>query len=288
MAPLYETTSPVAEITEEWIEAIINVFINATFIVGSIFFFEGWPIWSKVVGDLIFIVGSFITFLIAGRKLMLKGWSNVAQSLMHPKKQGEIIVILSYCLSSFIFFIGAFFYFPGIYPDKATEHLGEQVGAWLFIIGSFGFLLASFYSMEALGHSHPIELDYVTLTAVHYMHRLALLSIVFGCNFFVVGSFFYRPVFNTHCNKLKAISQAHVNEGFFCKSFCGGAERALDSISSGAHTIIAEGCADNFRFGTWCYVIGCVLFTVSSILELRMISLKQRCVREHTAIKKAK
>lgn len=288
MPPQRETSRTLAESEQngELIEAVINSVINFAFVVGSIFFFPGVPEWQLLSGDIIFIVGSFVSFWIAATKLAREGLGGTLKMLQQREKHSEAMLALMYCVASLIFCIGSFLYMPGIFSDEETQVLAERVGAWIFVVGSFGFVVASFYSMEALGHhGHAPELDSETEPRVYFMHRAALMAGLVGSNLFVVGSFLFRPGLNTHCKLLQHIRQPE-NDTAVCQWLCRNAEHFEASVMAAKHKMMMNGCVDNLYFGTLCYLIGSILFFVASLLELKMILLKHASMKQ-THAKKA-
>jgi len=193
-----------------WMEhlvAIVAIVVNFGFVIGSYCFFSGLSETTLWVGDWIFIVGSFMSVLGSLHAIdeshavshMSEMTSRKSLSNMRLRKErNEFLENVSYLVAGAIFFLGSIFFMPGIYGDhEELEESYQRIGSYLFIAGSFGFVLATYFSaieMAADPNHQNFEQGSVKMRC-HYLHVLGLGFAQIGAVFFVVGSFLYRPLF---------------------------------------------------------------------------------------------
>jgi len=193
-----------------WMEHLVSItaiLVNFGFIIGSWCFYSDMSLTALWVGDWIFIIGSFMSVLgslhaIDESKAMshLEEFSST-RSLSNMKvrlERNEFLENIFYLLAGAIFFLGSIFFMPGIYGDhEELEETFQRIGSYLFIAGSFGFVMATFFSAIAMAadpNHQNFEQGSVKMTC-HYYHVFGLAFAQIGSVLFVVGSFLYRPLF---------------------------------------------------------------------------------------------
>jgi len=179
----------------EYVAGSLSVCTNTMFVVGSICFFDGWPLWVAYLGDWLFIVGSLLTLLLAA-------WAMCESWLAHKhrdadekqKHRDELMENLNYVIASIIFTVGSVFFMPGIYTGQKQEFAGHEAGAWCFIVGSFGFVLASYWNALGMASEHGYRHPPSTAAAsCIQLSKVSLCLSMIGGVLFVTGSFLYRP-----------------------------------------------------------------------------------------------
>jgi len=232
--------------------AVTNVIVSIGFVVGSWMFLHES---LTMAGDVIFVIGSAITFLFAAYNVIeVRREESFQFAIADREKGSELLETLSFAVAGFVFMVGTFFYWPGIYQDEAAERYGEKWGATLFIVGSFGFILASFFNalnMAASKSDSKLTEIYITC---HQFHVVALLCSQLGSVLFFTGSFLYRPELSSHCKEIKQI----VTEGV-CE---------INKMDAD--------CASSFKVGTFMYIIGSVLYLVEAVLNFASATLRHR------------
>lgn len=254
------------EETTEIITGSINLVVNIGFIFGSIFFLPNIPeifgYESAYVGDILFIIGAMIGFILAVRSLYLTHEAGKTREVVASRiERNEYFETVLYAVAAAIFFCGSLLFFPPFleadWQTEETKFAYEKVGAHLFAAGSLGYVMAGFYNGFSQGaHAQEIDksIDTTAEELIHYLKKYGLLCVVIGSCLFVTGSFMYRPGFAQDCND--------------------------ETIPQGNTTTTDEGevnhlpCVSIMDFGTYCYIVGSVLFTVDSIFELVVVYLR--------------
>lgn len=193
-----------------WMEhliAIVAIVVNVSFIIGSYFFYSGLAPIFLWLGDWIFIIGSFVMVLASLHAIHeshaishLEEFTS-RRSLSNTKmrkERNEFLENMFYLIAGVIFFIGSIFFMPGIYGDhEELEETFQRIGSYLFITGSFGFVLATYFSAigMAADPNHQSFGEGSIKMKCHYLHVFGLMFAQIGSVCFVVGSFLYRPLF---------------------------------------------------------------------------------------------
>mmetsp|Transcript_51955 Transcript_51955/g.150945 ORF Transcript_51955/g.150945 Transcript_51955/m.150945 type:complete len:375 (+) Transcript_51955:99-1223(+) len=179
----------------------VGVCTSMTFLIGSIFFFDIWPVWVIEVGDWLYILGSLLTLLLA-LWAMYEAWhANTHHDADKEEKQrDELMENLNFVLASIIFSVGSVFFMPGVYSGPDEELAGHEIGAWCFVFGSFGFVLASFWNAVGMASEHGHrQLPDAAQATCFQLSKVSLCLAMVGGVLFVTGSFLYRPGYtNTH------------------------------------------------------------------------------------------
>jgi len=188
----------------EYVVAWLGVAVNIGFIIGSVCFLSRWPTAVIFFGDWFFVIGSAITVCLSiyaiheshalekfSEMLRLTGGEN---RLM----RNEFLEQLNFLGSGIIFFIGSLLYMPGIYGDnQEMKEYGAALGAYCFIAGSMGFVMATFFSaigMASDPNHQNLQPGSIKMYC-HYLHIMGLACSQIGSVFFVTGSVLYRPIF---------------------------------------------------------------------------------------------
>lgn len=215
-------------------------------------------------GDILFIVGSVITFVFAAYNLVESRTHWLDYYRAEREDRIEFWEVAMFFLAGLVFMVGSFFYWPGIYEtwcgEDCTEHEindmefnGESWGAFLFVMGSLMFVCASMFNAIGLGmNKYEEERDDQVAVAVHYIHLVALISSQLGSTCFVVGSFLYRPVFPP----CAALTERYAGEAQTGQE---EAEKACESTGTA---------------GTWLYVYGSCFYVLEALLGLVSSALK--------------
>jgi len=191
----------------EYLFDIISIAINVLFVVGSACFFDDRPLWVTYVGDWLFIVGSVITFVLAAwaayESWLARHAGSSNDSACQGQNQDDLVENLFNCAASLIFAAGCVLFMPGIYSTRLGELRGHEAGAWCFILGSFGFVMSSYWNALSMaaerGRFGVGEGGSAAGAIVSRITSVALCCNLLGSVFFVVGSFLYRPGYaHTH------------------------------------------------------------------------------------------
>jgi len=193
-----------------WMEHLVSITaiaVNVGFVIGSYCFFSNMSVTALWIGDWIFIIGSFVSVLGSlhaideSHAMSHLGEMTSRKSLSNMRvrtERNEFLENVCYLLAGAIFFAGSIFFMPGIYGDhEELEESFQRIGSYLFIAGSFGFVLATYFSaieMASDPNHQNFKLGSVKMTC-HYLHVFGLGCAQIGAVFFVVGSFLYRPLF---------------------------------------------------------------------------------------------
>jgi len=236
--------------------SVINILVQVGFLWGSILFLSSDEENLKT-GDILFIIGSVITFVFAAYNLIesRNHWMNYWDA--EREDRIEFVEVSMFFLAGLVFMVGSLFYWPGIYLSwcgeactetqiNDMEFAGESWGAFLFVMGSLMFVTASMFNAVGLGmNKDEADTDNPTSVTVHYIHVAALMASQLGSTCFVVGSFLYRPVFPS------------------CPSLT---ERYAGEAQAGQEEAI-ENCVSTGTSGTRLYIVGSCLYLVEALLN---------------------
>jgi len=180
---------------EEYVLGSVGICANVTFLIGSIFFLDLWPAWVAEVGDWLYILGSLLTLLLA-LWAMHEAWqaNRHHDADKEEKQRDELMENLNFVLASIIFLVGAVSFMPGVYSGPDEELAGHEIAAWCFVLGSFGFVLASFWNAVGMAseHGHRQLPDSAHATCFQ-LSKVSLCLAMVGGVLFVTGSFLHRP-----------------------------------------------------------------------------------------------
>lgn len=247
----------------EYTMSVINILVQVGFLWGSILFTHEEPADLRL-GDMLFIGGSFITLLFAAYNLIesRNHWLNYYDA--EREDRIEFWEVAMFFLAGIVFFIGSLFYWPGIYNTwcgadctetqiNDLEFQGESWGAFLFVMGSLGFVCASMCNAIGLGmNKYEDDVNNKDAVVVHYIHLVALIASQLGSTLFVVGSFLYRPVFPA------------------CPSLT---ERYVGEAQTGQEEA-AEACESTGSAGTWLYIYGSCFYCLEALLNFIASAIK--------------
>lgn len=284
-AGLLEGSASAAKCDEEPYNAIheymlgfLGLCFNIMFAIGSICFFSGVKAVLEL-GDWLFIIASVGVFLMAGWTVVECLVARHASEL-NEHQRDELLESLHYCISALIFAGGSVLFMPGLYASETSEFWGHEWGAWLFAIGSFGFLSAAYWNALGLGarrdHSEKEakEADLARSRAEErcsYIASVELWVLLTASALFVVGSFLYRPSLETQCPDAGRPARAPRPEP--------GRSMLQSGKFEGRHPTLRVGflvdsepampmCLSPAEQGTYLYTIGSFLFVAQSILCL--------------------
>jgi len=188
----------------EYVVAWLGVAVNIGFIIGSVCFLSRWPIAVIFFGDWFFVIGSAITVCLSIHAIheshALEKFSEMLRLTGGENRlmRNEFLEQLNFLGSGIIFFIGSLLYMPGIYGDnQEMKEYGAALGAYCFITGSMGFVMASFFSaigMASDPNHQNLQPGSIKMYC-HYLHIMGLACAQIGSVFFVTGSVLYRPIF---------------------------------------------------------------------------------------------
>jgi len=218
---------------------VVTIIINILYIYASWCFFSFQTEANVEIGDSIFFLGSLWVVLTTVHS-MIESKFRFSRLLSYDGKgeaeeyRDESLENICFVLGSFLFMVGALFYFPPLTKglNEKSKHKAEAAGAWLFVFGSLLNFLAAFFN--AIGASaHPGERKPgSTKWWIHYIRQIALLISQLGSAVYILGSLLYRPGFGKCASESKG-----------------------ESI-----------CLNIGDAGTQLYVVGSVFYLVESIL----------------------
>mmetsp|Transcript_2368 Transcript_2368/g.6839 ORF Transcript_2368/g.6839 Transcript_2368/m.6839 type:complete len:240 (-) Transcript_2368:108-827(-) len=140
-----------------------------------------------LVADILFTVFSLLSFV--ANIIDLCTTSNLKKEFSDQVLSIGVTESLLYAVSGLLFFMGCFFYWPAV--DQGV------LGAWFFILGSLGYLIASAYNGFGLGvYAMKLTVARSDFGALFTLQQFGIVALVSGATFFVCGSMFYRPAFN--------------------------------------------------------------------------------------------
>lgn len=177
-----------------------------------------------VAADILFTLFSLLSFV--ANIIDLCTTSNLKKEFSDQVLSIGVTETLLYAISGFFFFMGCFFYWPAV---------GQGVlGAWFFILGSLGYLIASAYNGFGLGvYAMKVTVAGRDFSALLTLQQFGICALVSGATFFVCGSMFYRPAFN------------------------GCLRASSDAV-----------CRSTTYFGTVLYIIGATLLLMEALINI--------------------
>ena len=251
---------PVHGHSTEFLAEAASIVANAMFVGGSVMFFNSS---TMVFGAELFLVGSCIFVLLSGVNVYeQRAYDSFSEGTLAEKilpsasvrqrrapgtSNERFLENLCYCVASLVFAIASVFYIHR-FRDLVED---EEIGSWMFVAGSLGFALASFFNALGIHRDDESGLPPDVALRAYNLATLALACTQLGSICFVTGSYLYRPALETDC--------AHRDDDAVCIS-------TLDQ-------------------GTWLYVIGSCLYLAQSCLNLFSVVLKTRAVQEAAAEK---
>lgn len=249
--------------------SIINTLVQFGFLYGSVLFLSSDED-DLMLGDWLFIIGSVLTFVFAAINLFESSNHWMVYWDAERKDRVEFWEVALFFVAGFVFMIGSFFYYPGIYEwycgegasrteINDAEFTGESWGAFLFVMGSLMFVGASMFNAIGLGmNKYEDDRTNPVAVAVHYIHLVALISSQIGSTCFVVGSFLYRPVFPA-CPALT-------------ERYAGEAQTGQEEAE--------QVCESTGESGTWLYIWGSCCYCLEAILNFIASALKHASADE--------
>lgn len=269
-----------------------GVAANAVFVVGAACGFERFGERAALIGNWLFIGGCAINAAILGLVMCERAAAKRHKSLT-DKGRDELIECAHYFVSTVIFMIGCVFFNPNLYTAKHDAEWAHAVGSWCFIVGSIGFLLASYFN--ALG----IAADHVegaraggALKLCGQLAQLGLLLTMCGSACFVLGSFLARPGYSNDACKEPAPAQGaeHGDAVMALQVRLAVQSPPLWNLASGdpaaawygrAVTALVSGgapppCISVADQSTLSFLVGCVLFLAQAALSLGCVVLMHR------------
>eukprot|EP00443_Scrippsiella_acuminata_P092076 CAMPEP_0115393992 /NCGR_PEP_ID=MMETSP0271-20121206/12036_1 /TAXON_ID=71861 /ORGANISM="Scrippsiella trochoidea, Strain CCMP3099" /LENGTH=322 /DNA_ID=CAMNT_0002817649 /DNA_START=15 /DNA_END=983 /DNA_ORIENTATION=+ len=258
----------------EYFFGVVVIIVNAMFLIGSVCFLKRFPVWVGKLGDWLFLIGSVVTVIqstMSAHEAYVTSYhpdlrnpeSLISQHCKQERLTIEVVENLHFVGASIIFFVGAIFFMPGIYSNDVAEEYGHEYGAWCMIIGSFGYVFASYWNACGVATEHS---------------RLASISLccaMVGGVFYVAGSFMYRPGYSKDCpqngplpvslQEQDSARQHHRRYGLLHA-------RSLTSSLSTAGMVADKGagvfCLDAAEDGTWMYIIGSCFFLMQAFFHM--------------------
>mmetsp|Transcript_35248 Transcript_35248/g.101231 ORF Transcript_35248/g.101231 Transcript_35248/m.101231 type:complete len:303 (+) Transcript_35248:544-1452(+) len=261
---------------------LVLVLASVMFVVGSFCFLPG-P-WEDIrIGDILFIFGSFIYLgksAISMRELCSDHGHHVVKAVEHGADFFENVCYFVACI---VFTAGCVLWWPGIYANKESKLVGQIIASWCFIIGSLGFVVASFCNAVLLSKSKMFALiPGKSGELVYFLAFTSLLCSQLGGVFFTTGSYMYRPGFNNHCER-------HIRAGW---SRLTDASDKFDNVEDviawlhqefnltrkDAEQLIPadDWCVDIEAYGTLLYIVGSCLYLIQSVLYYIIAVIKER------------
>lgn len=256
--------------------SIINICVQFAFLYGSILFLNS-DVASLQLGDELFITGSVITFAFAAYNLVESRhhWLNYYDA--EREDRIEFWEVSMFFIAGLVFMIGSFFYWPGVYEwpmfcgdqceDETVigdmEFNGESWGAFLFVMGSLLFVVASMFNAIGMGmNKFEDDRDNGAAVAVHYIHVVALIASQLGSTCFVVGSFLYRPVFPA----CPALTERYAGE------------------AQVGQAVAEQACESTGTYGTWLYIYGSTLYCLESLLMFAASAMKAQSLQDDSMV----
>mmetsp|Transcript_123442 Transcript_123442/g.308465 ORF Transcript_123442/g.308465 Transcript_123442/m.308465 type:complete len:331 (-) Transcript_123442:91-1083(-) len=280
----------------EYMFGVVGILVSMVYLAGSICFMSGFPTWVESTGDWLFILGGIITVIQAGHSAH-EAWttwghpdvqdeaSEISKACKQERLQDEFFENMHYVVASVVFLAGCLLFMPGVYSNEVAEEYGHEAAAWCFIVGSLGFVLASYWN--ACGLAMAFGQQYMPGSREHRCMRLASISLCFGmlggvC--FVSGSIMYRPGYSKDCAAEAGTEgrfrQASLLGRLAARAHGAHRRRAHGFLRAGAlaadHTLLtatagaSEGilCLNPEATGAWLYTIGSCLFLAQSVISM--------------------
>lgn len=227
------------------------------FILGSLCFFGGLPFQVLEIGEILFIVASLIYVLVGVLEMFemchTAGEAGIwGNSAFHEQ--------MAYLVSATVFAFGTVLYWPGIYgKNKDAEAKGVFAASWCFILGSLGFVIASFWNAIQLSE-HPE--DQHGGKTWNRLTKMSLFFSIMGGVLFVTGSYLFSLDVENACGDKTANIPIT------------GQNTTGQPKSAGSKSW----CLGVTDQGTVLFVIGSVFYTISSMLNCAKLIVK-RCVK---------
>jgi hypothetical protein len=232
-----------ASFSDKYKLAILNFLADVAIVTGSVCFLNQLPLYVHGVGAWLYIGASLVNAGIC--------WWHIFQLCggatdggFTEEESDELFENVHYVISSLIFTGGCICYLPW-----SSGFFAEWLGAYMFMIGSLGFLSAAFFN--ALGYAARRAKEKQDLYSPGILrvrdiaHRLSSCELwlsIMGSTFFFMGSFLYRPSYENTCK-------------------------------TSIYTTI---CVDARQEGTILQLIGSIMFLLVSIITLGRITLFAR------------
>jgi len=242
-------TEPVhGHAVEYFIETII-LLAAFMFVIGSYCFLYD-DAWVLELGDLLYMLASFIYAGVSlySMREFFQAWPFQTQ-LERTENEMEFFEHICYVVSCLVFTVGAVLYWPHIYRgDDHTRLRGEVVASWCFIAGSYGFVVASFFNAVCMTlQKTMLSIPGPAARKCYWISVAGLFFSLMGGVLFVVGSYLYRPEFNTHCREYRSMTH--------------------DSFE-------ATWCLNTLNYGTWLYIVGSCFYLIQAYLNLTKCCIK--------------
>jgi len=273
MPPTHKKDGLSEEIISEIVAVSISIINGVAFTIGSVYFL---PEYSNKIGDIIFVVAGVLGVVQSGAALVAAcQWEpqdeDEAQDVLLPlhnnKQLNAIQSALLFLVSNIIFVVGAFCFWPDIkaWFGEETEITLGSAGAWLFVIGSMGFVIAAFNNGLALGKTYGAKKDRGIFDVVYRLKKNALLCALIGSICFVVGSILYRPGLNKSCTPIGA-------------NTTDASGKPIETVDP--TDVFSSKCAETALFGTYLYILGSVLFLIEALLDMMSIIYELKFAKE--------
>ena len=238
----------------EYTFELAAVFANLLFLAGSGCFLVA----ARVVGAGLFFCGSVVLTVLSALNVLEqrayrshRAASDAKVLLLQPddaRRRAEraaaerLLENACYCASGVVFTLGSLLYVHRFYYRVENE----QIGSWLFVAGSVGYTLASFFNALGLPYMHVATPCRACRSGARRAPAAAaaLCLSQLGSVCFVTGSYLFRPALATQC-----------------------AER------DGADALP---CASSLRQGELLYVLGSGLFVAQACLNVCACAVKDR------------
>lgn len=243
------------------IEVTIEVVMLAAslmFVFGSLCFFGGEPFQVLEIGELLFIVASLIYVgvgMLEMYELCVANGGNVwVDSTFHEQ--------MTYLVSATIFMFGTILFWPNIYRNHPEwKDRGEAVAAWCFVIGSSGFVIASFWNALSLADTAEEDAEGGGKAWTRITNAALFFSLMGGM-FFVTGSYLYT---------------LDMEEG--CSAY--SPQPASDAGDTSTKTESGSWCVGVTDQGTILYFIGSCMYLMQSILNCIKLAMR-KCINAET------
>mmetsp|Transcript_39470 Transcript_39470/g.91610 ORF Transcript_39470/g.91610 Transcript_39470/m.91610 type:complete len:339 (-) Transcript_39470:132-1148(-) len=298
-------------ILDKHVVACLNMFVSVQFLIGSFFFFTWLGSSAVYWGDWFFITGSALNCFIS-LSLTLDHWremdhiqsevkkmpgegeedeKNIALQELEEKGR-ELMESSCYLAASAVFAVGCVLFYPHLFKDEVKKEYGEEIGAYMFILGSFGFVIAAYYNALAMVKGAAIH-KAPKIGSIEYTKRQIVAGELFlstiGSVLFVTGSFLYRPSYATNCSHEALLKSKEAEHG------AGGLKTSLARLRPRlSHSLLGvavpqpEGMTEDFRVlcvnvmnqGTMLYLLGSALFVGQCGLAFWRMYLQKRQERE--------
>lgn len=288
------------EAKHDYVLGFLSFAFNTMFIVGS-FLFLGDTLQVKI-GDWLFIIASVGVFVVAGWTV-LEHIAAGKGGTLDEHLRDETAESLHFMGSAFIFAVGSILFMPGLYGSNATaEFWGEETGAWMFCVGSLGYLSAAYWNALGLGASRAQSRKGAGATdpevaeaedRCSYIASVELWILLTGSALFTVGSFLYRPSLETNCDVVAAVAERRLQgesaalgvsmlqsalsivepvSGGPAALGAGMLQSVREALGAGSQGIGSPWCLDAAVQGTYLFIVGSVLFWVQSCMSLARTS----------------